>query len=135
MVVMDERYLELHQLSSQQIAGVIPLSGQMYGHSTVWGEHGIETTDKTIDETTPMFYVRRDVPPFLCMCAEHEDPPDMVCEENQVFIEALGATGHPNVTFEVIPDRGHLTVSEMSSPDNPAVGLMLAFIQQAIAGQ
>jgi acetyl esterase/lipase len=135
MVVMDKRYLELHQLSSQQIAGVIPLSGQMYGDSTVCGEHGIDAADKTIDETTPMFYVRRDVPPFLCMCAEYEDPPEMVCKENQAFIEALEATGHQNVTFQQIPGRSHLTVSEMSSPDSPAAKLMLTFIQKVISGQ
>jgi hypothetical protein len=32
--------------------------------------------------------------PFLCMCAEyHEDPPEIVCAENQRFIEALRARG------------------------------------------
>ncbi|MCP4289440.1 MAG: alpha/beta hydrolase [Gammaproteobacteria bacterium] len=143
MIGMDERYLKKHQLSLQQIVGVIPLSGEMYGDSTVWStEHGIyktirdETTTFQVDETTPMFYVRRDVPPFLCMCAEYaEDPPEIVCAENQKFIEALRATGHKHVTFKEIPDRTHFSVSEMKSPDDPVVKLMLSFIQKAISGE
>jgi acetyl esterase/lipase len=142
MVGMDERYLKAHKLSLQQIAGVIPLSGEMYGDSTVWwAEHEIykiirdETTLFHVDETTPMFYVRRDVPPFLCMCAEYaEDPPEIVCAENQKFIEALRATGHDQVTFKEIPDRTHFSVSEMKLPDDPVVKLMLTFMQNIISG-
>ena len=135
MIAMDERYLKQHQFSSQQIAGVIPMSGEMYGDSTVWIEHGIiDTVDETmVDETTPIFYVRRDVPPFLNMCAENDEV--IVCEQNQNFIEALRATDHENVTFEEIPDRTHFSISDMESPDNPAVKLMLTFIQNAISGE
>jgi acetyl esterase/lipase len=83
-----------------------------------------------------MYYVRRDVPPFLCMCAEFdEDPPEIVCEENQKFIEALRATGHPNATFQQIPDRDHFSASQMRSHDDPVVKLMLAFMQKAISGE
>lgn len=135
MIIMDERYLEQHQLSSQQIAGVILMSGRMYEHPTVRMEHAIiETVDETmIAETTPMFYVRRDVPPFLNMCAENDDA--IECEENQKFVEALRATGHENATFEEIPDRDHFSVTDMESPDYLAVELMLTFIQKAISGE
>jgi acetyl esterase/lipase len=139
MIGMDERYLAQHQMSPLQIAGVIPLSGEMYGDSTVWMERGIgkysgKIDERPIDETTPMFYVRRDVPPFLCMCTEFgEEPLGIVCEENEKFIEALRATGHPNVTFQQIPDRDHYTVAEMKSPDEPVVVLMRDFIQKVIS--
>jgi acetyl esterase/lipase len=132
MIGMDERYLEQHQLTSQQIAGVIPLSGQMYGDSTVWAERDIyKTIDETmIDETTPMFYVQRDAPPFLCICADGET----LCEENQKFIEALRSTGHQNVTFKEIPDRTHFSIiTEMKSSDDPVLKLTLTFIQKAIS--
>lgn len=130
MIVMDERYLKQHQLSSQQIAGVIPMSGEMYGDTTVWIEHGII---ETVDETTPIFYVRREVPPFFNMCAEDDEV--ILCEQNQKFIEALRAIGHESVTFEEIPDRTHFSISDMKFPGNPAVMLMLTFIQRIISGE
>lgn len=137
MIAMDERYLKQHQLLLQQIAGAILMSGEMYGDTTVWGERGIDksTIDETkIDETTPMFYVRRDVPALLNMCAEYDEA--NVCEENQRFIEALRATGHKNVTFEKIPGRSHFSIADLESPpDNPVVKLMLTFIQKATSGK
>jgi acetyl esterase/lipase len=144
MIGVDDRYLKKHDLSLQQIAGVIPLSGEMYGDSSVWwAEHEIYKTytDKTtlfqVNETTPMFYVRHDVlPPFLCFCAEHhEDPPEIVCAENQRFIEALRAAGHDQVMFKEIPDRTHFSVTEMQAPDDPVVTLMLSFMHRIIAGE
>ena len=134
MVALDERYLKQHQLSSKQIAGVIPLSGEMFGDSTVWAERGIPKTD-VVDETTPMFYVRRDVPPVLSMCAENAENPPTVCEENQKFIEALRESGHEQVTFEKIPGRTHFTISDMTAPDDPVVKLILTFIQKAISSK
>jgi acetyl esterase/lipase len=139
MVGMDERYLEKYQISPRQIAGVIPLSGEMYGDTTVWAERGIykviDDSKVTVDETTPMFYVRQDAPPFLCMCAENDEQPPEACEENQEFIEALQAAGHDNAIFKQIPDRDHFSISGMRSPDDPVVALMLAFMQEAISGE
>ena len=139
MVAMDERYLEEHQISAQQIAGVIALSGQMYGDATVWSERGVyKLTDDskvTANETTPIYYVRRDAPPFLCMCAEKDVRSPDVCGENQAFIEALRATGHTNATFEQIPDRTHFSISDVRSADDPVVELMLSFMQEVTLGQ
>jgi acetyl esterase/lipase len=137
MLGMDERYLKLHQLSPQQIAGVIALSGEMYGDATVWAERGIDITGnkKAIDETTPMFYVRRDAPPFLSMCAEFDEDPKNVCEENQKFIEALSAAGATNAAFQQIAGRTHFTTSMMLAPDDPVVKLILAFMQDAASAR
>jgi acetyl esterase/lipase len=134
MAVLDERYLKQHQLSSKQIAGAILLSGEMFGDSTVWAERGLPKTD-AVDETTPMFHVRRDVPPVLSLCAEYAENPPTVCEENQKFVEALRESGHDNVAFEKIPGRTHFTISDMTAPDDPVVKLILTFIGKAISGK
>lgn len=126
MVAMDARYLEPHHLSAQQIAGVISLSGEMLGASMVWVKRGIYP--KVIDDTTPIFYARRDVPPFLCLCSERQRSNE--CEESQQFIEALRAAGHDNVTFERIPGRDEASMEKMTDPDDPVVKLMLAFMRK-----
>ena len=130
MIVMDTRYLEPYQLSARQVAGVISLAGEMLGHSSIWVKRGIYP--KIVDETTPMFYVRRDVPPFLCLWAERERLNE--CEESRKFIEALRAIGHDNVTFAVISGREEGSLEKMIDPDEPVVKRMLAFMQNILAG-
>ena len=126
MVAMDARYLEPHHLSAQQIAGVISLSGEMFGVSALWVKRGIYP--KVIDDTTPIFYARRDVPPFLCLCSERQRSNE--CEESEQFIEALRAAGHDNVAFERIPGRDEASMEKMTDSDDPVVKLMLTFMQK-----
>ena len=131
MVAMDARYLEQRHLSTRQIAGVISLSGEMFGVSALWVKRGI--FPKIIDDTTPMYYVRRDAPPFLCLCAERQRSNE--CEESQQFIDALRAAGHDNATFAVIPGRDESvgsskrSLEKMTAPDDPVVKRMLTFMQ------
>lgn len=132
MVAIDARYLEQSDLSTRQIAGVMSLSGEMLGVSALWVKRGIYP--KIVDDTTPMFYVRRNVPPFLCLCAERQRLNE--CEESQQFIEALRAAGHDNVAFAVIPHRdesagsSERSLEKMTDPDDPVVTQMLAFMRK-----
>ncbi len=132
MIGVDERYLKQHQLSLQQIVGVIPLSGQMNINSTVQAERGIPHTT-IVDESAPMFYTDSDAPPWLCMCGENDNPG--ICEQNRKFAEALRTTGHEHVTFKEFHDRNHFSISAMKAPDDPVVKRMLSFMQAAIAGE
>ena len=54
--------------------------------------------------------------------------------ENKIWFKKWWPDNVPkNVTFEEIPDRTHFSISDMESPDNPVVKLMLTFIQKAIS--
>ena len=98
MIAIDERYLKRYKLSPQLIAGVISISGQMNSHSTVREERGISPTTTVIDESAPMFYTRKEVPTFLCMCGDNDLPG--LCEENKKFIEARLAGGYQH--FDIL---------------------------------
>ena len=118
MLAMDKRYLKAHGLSPEQLAGLIAMSGEMLGDYTVWGERGVGWTDKTLDPIAPIFYVRRDTPPILCMCAEFDSDPPTMCEENEKFVAALQATGNQNATFQQFAGRTHFSMADMQQPDD-----------------
>ena len=74
MVVLDERYLQHHGINANHIAGIIPVSGQTFTHTTIREEKGIDNPRSTplIDGASPCFRARSGLPPVLIACAEHD---------------------------------------------------------------
>ena len=65
MVGVAERYLGVHGVGLDDIAGLIPISGQMITHETVRQERGLPTSRPAIDDAAPVYHVRADAPPVL----------------------------------------------------------------------
>jgi len=132
MVVMDPRYLKGHGAGVADVAGVIPVSGQMDSHSTVRAERGIERSVQVIDATAPLHHVRPGLPPMLIL-AGGEDLPGR-SEINQRFHEALTAAGNRDAGFVEVPGRTHTSiVFEMDDPNDEVVQIMLSFINRVTA--
>ncbi|MDX1948354.1 MAG: alpha/beta hydrolase [Pirellulaceae bacterium] len=129
MIGLDSRYLAKYQLQPSDLAGLIPVSGQMVTHSTVRAERGIPKTRPLIDEAAPAFHVRADSPPWLVF-AGSEDLPTRA-EENRYFVAALKAAGHKNATYLEIAGRDHGTIaSQLPERDDAVAKRILEFIRQ-----
>ncbi len=109
MIGLDKSYLEKHGIDADRIAALIPVTGQMITHQTVRVEQGIEPSRyrPTIDKFAPLYHVRKDAPPTLCVTGGWEVDMLMRAEENQYFVGMMKLVGHTNIRQIVIEGADH----------------------------
>lgn len=128
MLALNPRFLERHGLSTSQVAGAIPISGQMNSHSTVRKERGFWQSAPLVDESAPIFHAAKDAPPILSICADDDVP--MRAEINRSFIDAMKAAGHRRSRLLVVAGRNHGSIlGHMDAPDDEVATAMLEFIR------
>mgnify|MGYP001078540310 CR=1 FL=1 len=109
MVGLDKSYLAKHDIDADRIAGLIPVTGQMITHQTVRKEQGIEPSQfrPTIDRYAPLYHVRKDTPPVLCITGGWEVDMLMRAEENLYFVSMMKLVGHKAIQHVVIEGADH----------------------------
>lgn len=109
MIGLDKSYLAKHGADANRIAGLIPVTGQMITHQTVRKEQGVEPSKfrPTIDKYAPLYHVRPDTPPILCVTGGWEVDMLMRAEENLYFVSMLKLVGHKAVKHVVIEGADH----------------------------
>ena len=128
MLGLDEKYLGKFDIKTNRIAGLIPVSSQVYCHSTVREELAIKE-EKVINETCPLYYISKSVPPIVCLLAEE----DVIIEDNQLLIKKLKEAGNKDCEIKIIPNRNHMsTIMEMRNPDDPALKEIVQFINNKV---
>ncbi|MBM4091905.1 MAG: alpha/beta hydrolase [Planctomycetes bacterium] len=129
MVGTDERYLAAHGVSLRDVAGLMPVAGQMITHSTVRRERGIPKTRPTVDDAAPCYYASANCPPLLCIAGSDDLP--IRAEENRFFVAAMKAAGHKDATYLEVEGRDHITVAGlMDEQDDVVARAMLSFIER-----
>lgn len=130
MVGMDPQYLQKYELRPEQIAGYIPVAGQMVTHSTVREERGIPRDRPLIDAAAAAYHVRAEAAPFLCIAGSNDLP--CRAEENRYFVAAMRAVGHNAIEYLEAEGRDHGTVaSEMDQAEDVVALAIKDFIQSA----
>ena len=107
MVGIDKRWLGECGIDSNDIAGLIPLSGHTITHMTVREERGISSKQPIVDEFAPLYHVRADTPPILLITGDREMEMLGRYEENAYFWRMLKVNGHQDVTLYEIQGYGH----------------------------
>ncbi|NUQ61178.1 MAG: alpha/beta hydrolase [Pirellulales bacterium] len=109
MVGLDKTYLARHDIDADQVAGLIPVTGQMITHQTVRKEQGIEPSQfrPTIDQFAPLYHVRKDTPPVLCVTGGWGVDMLMRAEENLYFVSMMKLVGHKAIQHVVIEGADH----------------------------
>lgn len=118
MVGMDPRWLAVHGISNKQLAGMVPVSGQMTTHFTVKklrGDKG-EQYRPIIDEFAPMYYVSADIPPICLMLGDRRIEFKSRVEENEFMASSLRSLGHKETYFYELEGRDHGTVTQGMRP-------------------
>ena len=70
MIGLDKKWLKAHDVDADQIAGLVPFSGQAVTHFTIRAERNIPDTRPVIDELAPLYHVRKDSPPLLIISGD-----------------------------------------------------------------
>jgi len=112
MVGMDGKYLGKYGLKPQQLAGIIPMSGQMTTHLNVKEERGIPFTRQVIDEYAPIYHVASNLPPFLVVVGDPALEWPARVEENAFFVAAMRVAGHTKTTYYQLNGLTHGTIYE-----------------------
>ncbi len=129
MVGLDKSYLAVHGIDANRIAALIPVSGQMITHQTVRKEQGIEPSQfrPTIDRFAPLYHVRKDAPPTLCITGGWGVDMLMRAEENLYFVAMMKLVGHKAVEQVVIADADHSRCGKECWP------YLVGFIEKCLA--
>jgi acetyl esterase/lipase len=133
LVGLDGSHLARHGHSPAELAGLLPLSGQLIVHFTVRAERGIPATTLLIDAAAPLAHVHAGAPPCLFMAADGDLPPRP--EENRYIAASLKALGVDAAYIE-IAGRDHSGIIDRASDDgDPAQAAMVAFIRRVAAAR
>lgn len=117
MVGMDARWLEPYGHSPMELAGVVPVSGQVSTHFTVKrlrGDSGPELR-VVVDEYAPLTYASKDLPPICLIVGDRKIEYRNRVEENELLATSLRNLGHPNVEFHEMGGLDHNTVVDGAS--------------------
>jgi len=124
---MDAQHLAKHGARHSDLAGLIPVSGQVMTHYTVRGERGVGKYSILADDAAPAHWAEaRGIAPMLVLWAQNE----MATRgEENVFLVALLKAARQNVTGLMIPDRDHSSVgNRIGEPGDTARHAILQFI-------
>ncbi|WOO42131.1 alpha/beta hydrolase [Rubellicoccus peritrichatus] len=116
MVGLDRSYLEAHNLDANDLAGVIPFSGQTVTHSTVRKERGVPKTRVVVDDFAPLYHIRSDAPDFLLITGDREKELPGRYEENALFGCMLQESLGRNVELIELDGYNHGTMVKPGYP-------------------
>lgn len=119
MVGLDEGYLAAHGRDLDDLAGLMPISGQMVTHATVREERSLPAGQPIVDAAAPVFHVSAAAPPVLAIAGSDDLPARP--EENRYFVAALRAVDHPDASYLEVDGRNHGSIVTGIPDDGDAV--------------
>ena len=124
LVTLDRRWLAVHSVDPDRLAGLVPFSGQSITHFAIREERGMARTRPLIDDLAPVYHVRKDAPPILLISGDRNHELLGRYEESAYFWRMLKEVGHPSVELLELQGYDHGQMAE------PAFPLLLRFIRQ-----
>lgn len=107
MIGLDKKYLQKENIDANQIAGLIPFSGQCITHFEIRRENGIPEKQPTIDQFAPLYHVRADAPPMLLITGDRELEMLGRYEENAYMARMMKLIGHTQTKLYELDGYGH----------------------------
>lgn len=128
MVGLDRSRLAKYGKEANLLAGIIPFSGQVITHFETRKQMGMTAYQPLIDQSAPLYHVRKDAPPILILSGDREKELYGRYEETAYFRRMLKLSGHPDVTMYELEGYGHGDMCE------PAYPLAIRFIKRLEKG-
>ncbi|RZK08033.1 MAG: alpha/beta hydrolase, partial [Flavobacterium sp.] len=107
MIGLDKKWLLKNNIDANDIAGLIPFSGQTITHFNIRQEKKIAETQPTIDEFAPLFHVRADAPPLLLITGDRELEMLGRYEENAYLMRMMKVVGHKETRLLELDGYNH----------------------------
>ena len=124
LVTLDRRWLAVHGVDPDRLAGLVPFSGQSITHFAIREERGLARTRPLIDDLAPVYHVRKDAPPILLISGDRNHELLGRYEESAYFWRMLKEVGHPSVELLELQGYDHGQMAD------PAFPILLRFIRQ-----
>lgn len=112
MLGLDKRWLGKYGVDADDIAGLIPFSGQAISHFSYRKMQGIDNLQPTIDEFAPLFHVRKDASPLILITGDRELELFGRYEENAYLWRMMKLVGHTQTYLYEIDGYGHGPMAE-----------------------
>lgn len=116
MITLDKKYLQKYKIDANDIAGLIPFSGQAITHFQIRKEKGIAELQPTIDEYAPLFHVRKDAPPIILITGDRNLELFGRYEENAYLARMLELVKHPSVKLLEEDGFDHVSMAKPGFP-------------------
>lgn len=97
MIVLDKKWLAAYGIDADRIAGAFPYSAQKITHFNVRKDLGIGPLQPTIDQTAPLYHVRKLPMPMLVLSGDRELEMNGRYEEQAYFWRMMKLNGNENV--------------------------------------
>jgi acetyl esterase/lipase len=107
MIGLDKQYLAAHGIDADNIAGLIPFSGQAITHYTIRKENNISDKQPVVDKYAPLFHVRPDAPPMLLITGDRELEMLGRYDENAYLARMMKIAGHRHTRLLELQGYGH----------------------------
>ncbi len=113
MIGLDKTRLEKYGVDADSLAALIPYSGQVITHFSDRKSQGIGELTPWVDRNAPLFYVRKDAPPYIIITGDAEEELYGRYEENLYMWRMMKLTGHPDVKIYKLDGYNH---GDMAAP-------------------
>lgn len=107
MIGLDKSWLENYGIDADNIAGLIPYSGQVLTHYAVRDQNGISPFQPVIDKYAPLNHVRNDCPPYIIISGDRNEELFGRYEENAYMWRLMKLVGHPDVYIYELDGFNH----------------------------
>lgn len=107
MIGLDKKWLAVHDVDADNIAGLISFSGQAITHFTIREERGIPGTQPIVDELAPLYHVRKDAQPLILITGDRELELLGRYEENAYLMRMMKLNGHQKTKLYELDGYDH----------------------------
>jgi len=111
MVGLEKKWLAKYGVDADDIAALVPFSGQMITHFAHRDMNGIPNLQPTIDEFAPLYHVRANCPPIYLITGGREIELFGRYEENAYMARMLKLCGHKKVFLYELDGFDHGSMS------------------------
>jgi acetyl esterase/lipase len=113
MIGLDNKWLSKHDIRTDQIAGLLPLSPQVISHYTIRSENGISENQPLIDKYAPLYHIKKETPPIVLITGDREMELLGRYEENAYFFRMMKVIENKQVKLFELEGLDH---GEMMKP-------------------
>ena len=107
MLCLNKTWLAKYNIDADDVAAYIPFSGQAITHYNVRKMQGIDALQPTIDQYAPLYWVRKDCPPFILICGDRNQELYGRYDENAYLARMMKLVGHTETYLYEIGGHDH----------------------------
>lgn len=116
MIGLDKKWLSKYGIDNNNIAAIIPFSGQMITHFIIRKERGIPEKQPIIDEFAPLFHVAKETPALILITGDKNTELFGRYEENAYMFRMMKEVENKNTELYELEGFDHGAMAQPAFP-------------------